>query len=206
MELDDIKNILQKEAPTETLSEESFKKVKKWKSLHPAEKIKLKLLIELIGAAIMYIAYLLLLLISESELVFATRYTANAILFTATLYQTISYIKIAKLLRFTDNTTTFLIRFKKVIKQYIRRGTILVLIIVFPITIISFIEGFVHGAEIEYVELLPTLLDKPVAIIVMVAFTFVLSAISSATAYGIYMLVYNRHIKQINTLIKEFNE
>ena len=206
MELDDLKSILNKEVPAEKLTNIKFSKRKKWKSLHPAEKIKFKILIELISAIIICALYIYALFqFKDLFSIFTIGLVSSAIVF-ALVFQTIYYFKIANLLRFNESTLSFLFDFRKAIKQYIKKGCWLAVAVVIPIVLSSYLDGFVAGAEITYSELGDVLLKNPKVILVMFILTIIPALVAYFTAFGLYLLIYNRHIKQLSQLIEEFKE
>lgn len=203
MELDDIKNILQQDIPTEKLSEASFKKVKKWKSLHPAEKVKRKVFYELILGTIISVLYIIFLIKNRFEIAQFSFWFIIIIIAILLTYSITSYLKLRTLLKYGDDTKSFLKKFNKTIKRYIRTFCLLTVIIIVPLSIVGFIEGFAAGAKIDQTEVFSAFLDKPVIFVIL----FFLITISGSTGYGIayliYRLIYNKQIKQIDELIRE---
>lgn len=206
MELDDIKNIIQKEVPTETLSEDSFKKVKKWRSLHPAEKIRKKVLFEnLLGLAVAMLA-LIFVFIYKQNIPTELQLIAVLIIAISIFYGFYKVYELDNLLKFSENTKDFLTNFNKAITSYIRILTITSLIM-FPTGFyVGLSLGFLRENQVAIQEIVQHWIAQPTY--------FILSTVALIPmTYGVYVLIkiiysklYGKHIHEIDILIQELDE
>lgn len=203
MELDDIKSILQKDTPPETLSVTSLKKMKKWKSLHPAEKIKRKVLVEFIIGAIISILYITFLIKNRFEIAQFSFWFIIIVIAILLVYSIASYFRLRTLLKYGDDTRSFLKKFNKTIKRYIRNFCLLTVIIIVPLSIAGFIEGYAAGAKIHQTEVFGAFLDHPVIFIILFLLIALFGSAGYLISFLIYRLIYDKQIKQIDELIRE---
>lgn len=203
MELDDLKKIMQKNITLDTISEESFKEVKARKSLHPAEKIKRKVLYENLLSLVLGICLVAYIIIYKSTLPLFVDLLVLSITIISLAFGFGKVYQLHQLLKYSSNTKVFLINFNKAIKGYIKIFTVSA-IIFFPVGLyIGYTLGYSSGSDLEYSDVLAKFMEKPKYLIYEVAFAIPLTIGAYYLTRKIYSKLYGKQIAEIEQLLLE---
>lgn len=203
MELDDIKNILQNDVPTESISKDAFTKAKSTKSLHPAEKIKRKVLYENLLGLILALIFIVFIAINKKSLTLLIEIFAISILSLGLVYGFLKVYQLKKLLNYSGSTKDFLTNFKTAINGYIKALTISALILLPFAFYLGFTMGFSLKSGLDFAQAFLEILAKPRYLIIAITSGTIVTFACYYLIKFIYRKIYGKQIKEIEELLTE---
>ena len=204
MELDDLKNIWQKQTEDKEDLSVNFTKIEKRTAKHPANRFLRKLIIENVLA------------LSFGTLVFIgitgnKGYPGAAdymLLITIIIYLFIAGSKLwqmRKLQQFTVDTLNFTKNLLQIINGYIKINLYLVVFLVPVILLIGYLEVWCVIKEQHVLQILAYHIKHPVFIIIALLFSSILTWFTYLFSKWYYGILYGKELYEVSKLIEELD-